>query len=78
VSAEESKRVTAAREAVADAMVKYGPDGHIDGYEEITDAALGASDAVMFSPDAIERAARALRATGLHPGILWCPSRSSY
>jgi hypothetical protein len=55
-----SARVEAAREAVADAMIKHGPDGHIDGYEEITDAALAAADAVMFSDEAVERAARRL------------------
>jgi len=52
-----SARVEAAREAVADAMVEHGPDGHIDGYEEITAAALAAADAVMFSDEAVERAA---------------------
>ena len=33
----------AAEQAVIDAMIKYGPDGHIDGYQEITRAALEAA-----------------------------------
>jgi hypothetical protein len=55
-----SERVEVVRAAVADAMIKHGPDGHIDGYEEITDAALAAADAVMFSNEAVERAAKTL------------------
>ena len=35
--------VERAEAAVIDAMVEHGPDGHIDGYEEITQAALEAA-----------------------------------
>lgn len=35
--------VEAARDAVREAMIKYGPDGHTDGDEEITRAALEAA-----------------------------------
>lgn len=35
--------IHAAEEAVKDAMVEHGPDGHIDGYEEITLASLEAA-----------------------------------
>lgn len=30
----------AVQQAVIEAMIEHGPDGHIDGYEEITRAAL--------------------------------------
>lgn len=39
--------VGAAQEAVKGAMIEHGPDGHIDGYEEITRAALEAAAAHM-------------------------------
>lgn len=44
-----SERIEAVREVVADAMIEYGPDGHIDGYEEITAAALAAGDAPIHA-----------------------------
>ena len=55
-----SARVKVAREAVFDAMIEHGPDGHTDGHDKITDAALTAADQVMFSEAAIERAANVL------------------
>ena len=33
----------AAQDAVVEAMIEHGPDGHIDGYQQITDAALNAA-----------------------------------
>ena len=39
----------AAEEAVIDAMIKYGPDGHIDGYQEIARAALEAAAPYMLA-----------------------------
>ncbi|WP_224089769.1 hypothetical protein [Arthrobacter sp. StoSoilB13] len=55
-----SARKKVAREAVFDAMIEHGPDGHTDGHDKITDAALAAADSVMFSEAAIERAAKLL------------------
>jgi len=37
----------AAEQAVIDAMIKHGPDGHIDGFHEITLAALEAGSGLM-------------------------------
>jgi len=54
-----SARKKVAREAVFDAMIEHGPDGHTDGHDKITDAALAAADSVLFSEAAIERAAKA-------------------
>ena len=55
-----SARKKVAREAVFDAMIEHGPDGHTDGHDKITDAALTAADSVMFREAAIERAAKAM------------------
>lgn len=41
----------AAEQAVIDAMIKYGPDGHIDGFHEITLAALKAAAPYMQPPN---------------------------
>jgi hypothetical protein len=35
--------VEAVQQAVIEAMIEHGPDGHIDGYEEISRAALEAA-----------------------------------
>jgi len=59
-----SARKKVAREAVFDAMIEHGPDGHTDGHDKITDAALTAADAVLFSEAAIERAAKAAEVAG--------------
>jgi hypothetical protein len=44
----------AAEQAVVDAMYKYGPDGHIDGYQEIAHAALVAAASLMAAPHILE------------------------
>ena len=44
--------VEAAELAVSDAMYKYGPDGHIDGYQEIARAALEAATPIILSHEA--------------------------
>ena len=49
----------AAEQAVIDAMIKYGPDGHIDGYQEIASAALE-SAATLMAAQALEAAAKAV------------------
>lgn len=49
----------AAEQAVVDAMYKYGPDGHIDGYQEIAHAALVAA-APLMAAQALEDAAEAV------------------
>ncbi|MFI2563059.1 hypothetical protein [Paenarthrobacter sp. NPDC018779] len=64
-----SARVKVAREAVFDAMIEHGPDGHTDGHDKITAAALDAADSVMFSESAIERAAEAVRAASREWGM---------
>ena len=51
--------VEAAELAVTDAMYKYGPDGHIDGYQEIARAALVAA-APLMAAQALEDAAEAV------------------
>ena len=51
--------IEAAEEAVIDAMIKYGPDGHIDGYQEIAHAALVAA-APLMAAQALEDAAEAV------------------
>lgn len=43
-----SNAMEAAEQAVIDAMIKYGPDGHIDGFHEITLAALEAAAPVLL------------------------------
>lgn len=45
----------AAQDAVIEAMIEHGPDGHIDGYQQITDAALKAA-APFFKPQEITTA----------------------
>ena len=55
-----STRTKMAREAVFDAMIEHGPDGHTDGHDKITAACLAAADAVMFDDAAVEQAAIAL------------------
>lgn len=65
-----SARKKVAREAVFDAMIEHGPDGHTDGHDKITDAALTAADSVMFSEAAIERAAIEIFALNFDP-VSW-------
>lgn len=43
--------VEAAEQAVIDAMCEYGPDGHIDGYQEIARAALEAAAPYILKGD---------------------------
>lgn len=64
------------RAAVAGAMVEYGPDGHVDGYQEIADAALAAvaeALGVTAPPtvvtDASEATTEASEATGAALGV---------
>lgn len=45
----------AVQDAVIDAMIEHGPDGHIDGYQQITDAALKAA-APFFKPQQVTTA----------------------
>lgn len=52
------KAVEAAEKAVIDAMIKDGPDGHIDGYDVITRAALEAAAPYMLA-EAWEQGAQA-------------------
>jgi hypothetical protein len=52
--------IEAAEQAVSDAMYKYGPDGHIDGYQEIARAAL--ESAAFLAAQALEDAAEAIDA----------------
>ena len=44
--------VEAAEQAVSDAMYKYGPDGHVDGYQEIARAALEAAAPIILAHEA--------------------------
>lgn len=43
-----AEAIEAAQEAVKDAMIEHGPDGHIDGFEEITRSALEAAEPHML------------------------------
>ena len=54
-----SLALEAAEQAVIDAMIKYGPDGHIDGYQEIASAALEAA-APLMAAQILEDAAEAV------------------
>ena len=54
-----SKAMEAAEQAVIDAMIKHGPDGHIDGFHEITLAALEAASPSIHAA-ALEAAAGAI------------------
>lgn len=47
-----SNAMEAAEQAVIDAMIKHGPDGHIDGFHEITLAALEAAVPIILSNEA--------------------------
>lgn len=47
-----SEAMEAAEQAVIDAMIKYGPDGHIDGFHEITLAALKAAAPIILAHEA--------------------------
>jgi len=50
-----SNAMETAEQAVIDAMIKHGPDGHIDGFHEITLAALEAAAPIILAHEA-ERA----------------------
>lgn len=54
-----SNAMEAAEQAVIDAMIKHGPDGHIDGFHEITLAALEAATP-SINAAALESAADAI------------------